>query len=144
MALPGKNSDLYRRLRFYAFGFLLGMLAVSVLYKGKTCQMPGSAKLEELSWQKLEYSEYAECIMKCRDITEAEIKQVFKSGKVNYDESDVHEKPYGRYAVEGITATNKSLRITITDCDTISKVVDAIDLKAGSTICECSESKQVK
>jgi hypothetical protein len=82
MAIPGKNSDLYRRLRFYGFGFLLGLLAVSFIYKGRGCKMPSSAKLEELNWQKLEYTEQGTCYIKCLNLTEDEVKQVMKSGKV--------------------------------------------------------------
>ncbi len=137
MAIEGKNADLFRRLRLYGFGLLLGILAVKFVYKGKGCQMPSSAKLEELSWQKLEYTQHALCRMKCRNITEQEIKQVFKSGKVNYDKSEVHHKPYPTYAVEGITANGKSLRIVIDDVDTISKIVTTIDLKMEKDSCDC-------
>ncbi len=137
MGIPGKHSDLIRRFKLYAFGFLLGMLAVSMLYKGKGCQLPSSAKLEELSWQKLEYTKHGECRMKCRDITEAEIKQLLKSGKVNYDKSNVHDTPYPTYAIEGPTADGQTLRIIIADCDTISKVVTAIDLKMEHDSCDC-------
>ena len=137
MAIQGKNADLIRRLKLYAFGFLLGVLVVSVVYKGKGCQLPGSAKMEELTWQKLEYTKHGECRMKCRNITEAELKQVFKSGQINYDKSDVRNKPCGTYAIEGPTATGKILRIVIADCDTISRVVTAIDLKNEVDSCEC-------
>ncbi len=137
MAIQGKNSELIRRFKLYAFGFVIGMLVVSVVYKGRGCQMPGSAKMEELVWQKLEYTKHAECRMKCRHITEAEIKQVFKSGKINYDKSDVRDKPCGTYAIEGPTGTGKNLRIIIADCDTISKVVTAIDLRMEHDSCNC-------
>ena len=137
MALPGKNSDLYKRFRLYGFGFLIGMLIVSLVYKGKGCQLPNSAKMEELSWQKLEYTKHAECRMQCRHITEADIKQVLKTGKVNYGKSDVHHKPYPTYAIEGISATGKNLRIIIDDVDTISKVVTTIDLAMEKDSCDC-------
>ena len=137
MALPGKNSDLYKRFRLYGFGFLIGMLIVSLVYKGKGCQLPNSAKMEELSWQKLEYTKHAECRMQCRHITEADIKQVLKTGKVNYGKSDVHHKPYHTYAIEGISATGKNLRIIIDDVDTISKVVTTIDLAMEKDSCDC-------
>ena len=142
MAIPGKNSDLIRRFKLYGFGFLLGILIVSVVYKGKGCQMPGSAKLEELNWQKLEYTQHAECRMKCRGITEAEIKAVFKTGKINYDKSDPHDKPFPTYAIEGATADGQKVRIVIADCDTISRVVTAIDLTSDDysdqkDSCEC-------
>jgi hypothetical protein len=122
MGIPGKNSDLIRRFKLYGFGFVLGMLVVSMVYKGKGCQLPSSSKLEELSWQKLEYTKHGECRMKCRNITEAEIK---------------HDKPYPTYAIEGSTTEGQSLRIIIADCDTISKVVTAIDLKMEHDSCDC-------
>jgi hypothetical protein len=137
MAIPSKNADLIRRFKLYGFGLLLGVLIVSVVYKGKGCQMPGSAKLEELSWQKLEYTKHGECRMKCRGISEAEIKQVLKSGKVNYDKSDVHDKPFPTYAVEGVTADGQNVRIVIADCDTISRVVTAINLTSDKDSCDC-------
>lgn len=132
------NSDLVRRFKFYGFGFLLGILAVSVIYKGKGCKMPGSVKLEELSYQKLELTKHAECRMQCRNITLEEIKAVLKSGKINYDKSNVHEKPCGTYAVEGNTADGQNVRIVIADCDTISRVVTAIDLQLENENCDCN------
>lgn len=143
MAIPGKNADLIRRFKLYGFGFVLGLLVVSFVYKGKGCQLPGSNKMEELRWQKLEYSKHATCRMECRHITEAEIKEVLGyheilgKGKVNYDKSDVHEKPYPTYAIEGTTSDGKNLRIVIADCDTISKVVTTIDLKMEHDSCDC-------
>ncbi|MBK7183448.1 MAG: DUF4258 domain-containing protein [Bacteroidetes bacterium] len=137
MAIEGKNSDLFRRLRYYGFGLLLGVLAVSVLYKGKGCQLPGSAKMEELSYQKLELTQHGECRMACRGISLDEIKALMKSGKVNYDKSEVRAEPCGKYAVEGTTADGQSIRVIIADCDTISKVVTAIDLKMENDTCDC-------
>jgi len=143
MAIPGKNADLYRRIKFYGVGFALGLFAVSIIYKGKGCQLPASAKLEELGWQKLEYSKHGACRMECRQITEAEIRELvgkgelLGKGKVNYSKSDVRDKPYPTYAIEGITASGKNLRIVIADCDTISKVVTAIDLKMENDSCDC-------
>lgn len=137
MAIPGKNSDLIRRFKFYGFGFALGLLAVSFIYKGKGCKMPGSVKMEELSYQRLEYTKHGECRMKCRNISEAELKQVLKSGKINYDKSEVHDTPCPTYAVEGKTASGKQLRIVIADCDTLSRVVTAIDLKQETDTCDC-------
>ncbi len=137
MSIPSKNSDLIRRFKLYGFGFLLGILIVSFVYKGRGCQMPASAKLEELSWQKLEYTKHGACRMKCRGITETEIKQVLKTGKVNYDKSDVHDKPFPTYAIEGSTDDGQKVRIIIADCDSISKVVTAIDLRSDIDTCDC-------
>jgi hypothetical protein len=141
MALPSKNSDLYRRLRFYGFGFLLGCLLVSVIFKGRACRMPSSVKLEELAYQHLELTKHGECRMKCRNITEDEIKAVLQSGKINYDKSNVRDTPCGTYAVEGNTADGQHVRIVIADCDTTSRVVTAIDLNqendSEKSDCDC-------
>ena len=143
MAIEGKNSDLYRRFRLYGFGFLIGMLLVSIVYKGKGCQMPNSAKMEELGWQRLEYTKHADCRMKCRNITEAEIREILGTGakrgtgKVNYAKSDVRHKPYPTYAIEGPTEAKRRLRIVIDDVDTISRVVTTIDLSMENDSCDC-------
>jgi len=100
--------------------------------------MPGSLKLEELNYQKLEYTKHAQCRMECRKISETEIKQLLTSGKINYDKSNVHDTPCGTYAVEGVTKEGKNLRIIIADCDTISRVVTTIDLKMENDSCECN------
>ncbi len=143
MAIPGKHSDLIRRLKLYGFGVFLGILVVSFVYKGKGCQLPGSVKMEELGWQKLEYSKHATCRMECRHITESELRELLGNGaspgkgKVNYDKSGVHNKPFSTYAIEGITAGGKNLRFVIADCDTISRVVTAIDLNMENDSCDC-------
>jgi hypothetical protein len=140
MAIKSKNADLYRRLRFYGFGFLLGCLLVSMIFKGRSCQMPGSVKLEELAHQNLELTKHGECRMKCRNISQEEIKGVLTSGKINYDKSNVRDTPCGTYAVEGHTPDGQNIRIIIADCDTISKVVTAIDLNNENDpdICDCN------
>ena len=137
MELPKKNADLYRRFKLYGFGLLLGILLVNFVYKGKGCQMPGSAKLEELSYQKLELTKPGACRMECRNISEAEIKDLLKTGKINYSKSEVRDKPCGTYAVEGTTKDGQNVRIVIADCDTISRVVTAIDLGMEKDSCSC-------
>ena len=101
--------------------------------------MPNSAKLEELSYQHIEYTEKADCIMKCRNITDAEIKQVMKSGKVNYTLSDVHHKPYPTYTIEGPTGTKRNLRIVIEQHGCLAEVI-----VPGSVIREARDNLQLK
>jgi hypothetical protein len=137
MAIPGRNAELIRRFKLYGFGFLLGLLVVSFIYKGRGCQLPSTTKLEELSYQRLEYTRHGACRMACRGITEQEIKALLKTGKINYDKSNVHDQPCGTYAVEGATKDGQQVRIVIADCDTISKVVTAIDLKLDKDTCSC-------
>ena len=138
MLLNRKQSDFFRRLRFYGFGLLMGCLLVSIITKGRACMLPSTLKMEELSSQYLEYTKHAHCRMDCRHISEEDIKQVLKGGSVNYGKSGVHDKPFPTYTVEGATKSGKQLRIVIADCDTISRVVTAIDLGIEKDSCNCN------
>ncbi len=131
------DSRFFYRLRVYLIGFILGIFVVKVLFKGRGgCKMPGTLKIEELRSQYLEYSNHATCRMKCRHISEKEIKEVLNSGSVNYSKSNVQDKPCGTYAVEG-EVNNKNLRIVVADCDTISKIITVIDLSLEKDSCDC-------
>lgn len=120
MAISGKNAALYRRIKFYVFGLLLGSLMVSVMFKGRGCEMPGSVKLGELDYQQLEHTPTGKCLLECNNISEKDLDEVFLSGRINYDESDVHASPYPYYAVEGDIPSGKKIRMLILDVDTVS------------------------
>lgn len=143
MAIPGKNADLIRRFKLYGFGLLLGTLIVSFVYKGKGCQLPGSAKMEELNWQQLEYTDKGTCFATCNEIADSVIKGVLIRGKVNYDKSDVHADPYPTYAIEGSIEGGKNIRMIIVDVDTVSKLqevhyfnIETFELIADD--CDCN------
>jgi hypothetical protein len=137
MSIPGKNADLFRRLRLYGFGFALGILIVSFVYKGEGCQLPGSMKMQELNFQKVEYSEHGTCMLQCRNITPAELHELMKTAKVNYDESDVHAKPFATYAIETTTTEGKQLRVFVTDIDTVTQITSILDLSLIKDTCKC-------
>jgi hypothetical protein len=137
MSIPGKNADLIRRIKLYGLGFVLGILIVSFVYKGRGCQLPASMKMDELNAQKQEYTTLAECTLKCRNISQAELQEFMKKGKVNYDESHVHEKPFATYAVETTSNKGKLLRILIEDADTVTKITSVLDLSLATDTCSC-------
>jgi len=137
MSIPGKNADLIRRLKLYGLGFVFGILIVSFVYKGRGCQLPASMKMDELNAQKQEYTLNAECTLKCRNITSAELHEFMKTGKVNYDESNVHQKPFATYAVETTSGKGKKLRIFIEDIDTITRITSVVDLSLAKDTCKC-------
>ena len=127
---------MWKRFRFYGFGFLLGCLLVSVISKGKACKMPGTVKVEELSSQHLEYTMQATCHMQCLEMNQADVELFLKNGKINYDKSDIHAKPFGKFAVEGKTKTGQLVQIIVTDRDTISEIT-MLDLVENKTPCPC-------
>jgi hypothetical protein len=132
------DSGFFRRLKFYIFGFLIGALAVNILFKGKACRMPATIKLEELNAQRIEYSERALCKMKCVNMNDNEIKELLKKGSINYNESDTHASPCPTYSIEEVNSNKQKIRIVIADCDTISKIMNITNLTTGKDSCQCN------
>jgi hypothetical protein len=84
----------------------------------------------------LEYTHHAKCRMQCRNISQEEVKEIMRDGKINYNKSDVNAMPCPEYAVEGITSDNQRVRIVFAQCDLKSKVVTTIDLNTDWS-CDC-------
>ena len=124
-----------RRIRLYLIGFLFGCVMVYfVLFRGRNRSywFPENRVKEQLMKGNLLFSEHALCRMKCRAISEAEIRDILKNGSVNFRESHPHDAPCPSYAMDGTTADKQNVRIVFSSCDTLTtKVVTAIDL--GST-----------
>lgn len=125
-------------MRFYGFGFLLGCLVVSVITKGRACRMPSTLKQEELYTQPIEFLNDSSCKLQCRGITENEIKEVLKNGNVDYSRSNVHAKPFARYTVEGSSNNGKLICVLADDCDTITKIISAIEVNNKTDTCKCN------
>lgn len=92
---------------------------------------------ERLNRGKLIFTKHGECRMKCRNISEAEVRAIMNDGDINYSKSQVHDKPCPSYAIEGETADGQEVRIVYAYCDSITKVITAIDLKAEVYNCVC-------
>jgi hypothetical protein len=84
----------------------------------------------------LEYSNHARCRMECRHITQAEVEQIMRDGKVNYNKSDLQNARCPRYAIEGLTKDNQDVRIIFAQCNESTTVVTVIDLDREWS-CDC-------
>lgn len=85
----------------------------------------------------LEYSVHAKCRMRCRRITQEEVRDIMQNGTINYAKSDLNDNPCPTYALEGITAKDKQhVRIVFAQCNTKTKVVTCIDLE-NDFACDC-------
>lgn len=84
----------------------------------------------------IEYTEHAKCRMQCRKISQAEVEEIMQDGKINYNKTDVNDKPCPSYALEGITRDGQKVRIVFGQCDYKTKVITCIDLNTDWE-CHC-------
>jgi len=84
----------------------------------------------------LEYSNHAKCRMQCRKISKAEVEEIMKDGKINYNKSDLQNARCPRYALEGITRDDQKVRIVFAQCNEKTEVVTVIDLDTEWS-CNC-------
>lgn len=84
----------------------------------------------------LEYSNHAKCRMQCRKISQKEVEEIMRDGKINYTKSDLQNARCPRYAVEGVTSDNQRVRIVYAQCNESTTVVTVIDLETDFE-CHC-------
>jgi hypothetical protein len=128
------------RARLFFLGFMLGcVLVYLILFRGRNRSywLPENRVKEKLMKGNLIFTTHALCRMKCRAITEEKVKAILKNGNINFQKSHPHDTPCPTYAFEGITADKQLLRIIFASCDSITKVVTAIDLGLEKDTCEC-------
>ncbi len=84
----------------------------------------------------LEYSKHASCRMQCRKISKAEVEEIMRDGKINYNKSDIQNARCPRYALEGNTNDDQRVRIVFAQCNEKTVVVTVIDLETDFA-CDC-------
>ena len=84
---------------------------------------------------KLIFSKHAKCRMDCRKIDESEIREILKSGTINYKKIQ-NDKRGKTYPVEGYTHDKQHVRIVFAPKDDGLVVVTVIDLDTEWS-CDC-------
>ena len=84
----------------------------------------------------IEYSNHATCRMQCRHISQDEVEDIMRNGKINYNKSDLQNARCPRYTLEGITRDNQQVRIVFAQCNESTMVVTVIDLQTEFE-CHC-------
>jgi hypothetical protein len=132
--------DFSRRLKLFLIGIGFGTIIMYfvVLKDRNIYKTPEEIIKIKLSENPLTYSQHGSCRMKCRSISEAEVKELLKSGEVNYGKSKVHDKPCPGYAFEGKTADGQNIRVVFALCEKESRVITAIDLDQQADTCSCN------
>ncbi len=134
----------------YIVLIFLGVLVLLI----KTCKNPSSPKnkREEKNIENnvserglnrnpsnINYSKHARCRMDCRKVTQQEVEDILKNGKINYNKSDLKGAVCNKkYAVEGYSKQdNQHLRIIFAPCNNEVTVVTCIDLDVDYE-CTCN------
>ena len=83
------------------------------------------------------FSKHAKCRMKCRHITQQEVKDILTNGTINYNKSELNDPRGPSYAVEGITKDRQKVRIIFAPKQQHITVVTVIDLEQ-EFVCNCN------
>jgi len=127
--------DFKRRLKLYLFGFLIGLLALMFILKGKKCSNVNEMKLIEITDQSMMLSEKAKCQLKSLNIPQDSLRPYLQAKfRINYDRSEVRAIPCGKLFVEGIKS-DAPFSLVIQDCDTISTIKEFV-LKVPCPACD--------
>lgn len=102
--------------------------------------LPSDEKPEEVkgfnrNTTNLIFSKHAKCRMDCRKIDESEIREILKSGTINYKKIQ-NDKRAKTYPVEGFTHDKQYVRIVFAPKDDGLVVVTVIDLETEWK-CDC-------
>ena len=102
--------------------------------------LPQDEKTEEVegfdrNTAKIIFSKHAKCRMDCRNIDEAEVKEILKNGTINRKKIQ-NDKRGKTYPVEGVTHDKQHVRIVFAPKDDGLVVVTVIDLDTEWK-CDC-------
>lgn len=85
---------------------------------------------------KFYFTKHARCRMKCREITQREIKEILAEGTINYNKSDLNDPQGPTYALEGMTDDRQHVRVIFAPKQQHMSVVTVIDLDVEHQ-CNC-------
>ncbi|MFN4284830.1 MAG: DUF4258 domain-containing protein [Lacibacter sp.] len=78
---------------------------------------------------KLYFSKHARCRMKCRSISQAEVREIIQKAQINKRKSDPAAAGGPRYALEGVSAADRQhIRVIVAPKQRHLTVVTVIDL----------------
>ena len=118
-------------------GILLAILIVVILiFRGKFTQ---GVEYEDFNVEEsaIHFTRHARCRMSCRQISEDEVREIIRQGKLNRRKSDPSDRPCPTYALEGYSSGDRQhIRIVVARCGEITKVITCIDLDKEYS-CNC-------
>jgi hypothetical protein len=129
----------WKRLQFYGIGFGMGLLIVYAMLGNRSCVSNSEMKMQELVYQPFELSPKAQCQLTCLKKNVDLLKIEMRHFEVNYDLSEVHQKPCGIYYIQPKEEFKSKYPFTflINDCDSISKIND-FNITSSAKTCSCN------
>jgi len=86
----------------------------------------------------LVYTKHARCRMDCRKISEEEVREIIRIGKINSKKSDPADRPCPTLAIEGYSSSDQQhIRLILADCEKTIKLITCIDLDKDHS-CSCN------
>lgn len=127
-----------QRLKFYGVGFGIGCLLAFAMIGNRSCVTTNEMKMQELVFQHFEFSEKAQCKLKCLVYNEQLLKIEMRNFEVNYDLTNVHAEPCGTYFIQPKEEFKDiyKFNFVINDCDTTSRILD-INFSDPGMKCDC-------
>ena len=123
-------SNSYRAKQAKISLVILAVLAVLYFFFGKNNTNTSIDRREKaFRHNEIKLTKHAQCRMDCRQIDESEVKDILAKGAINYNKSDLKDKPCPTYALEGITKDNQRVRVVVGDCNNEAVIITVIDLE---------------
>lgn len=132
------DSGIWRRIRLYLVGFIIGLIAVYFIYGNRDLKKltPGLLKLNQLAAQPFHYSDTATCQMKCENINGDEVKDAMTDGKIDSKKSKDFNQRFPMFNFTGHTRNGRFLHIICLQVDSITRIVTVHDSAMKDT-CRC-------
>lgn len=115
---------------------LLLILAVLTVALLKWRQEPKLKEAFDRTPKVLQFTSGARCRMVCRQISEAEIREIMKKGIINFNRSNRRGQPCPIFALQGRTGNGASIRVHFSQCAEATTVMDCYNLERD-TECAC-------
>jgi hypothetical protein len=125
----------WKRLQLYGVGFIIGLIILIIINKNKKCSSPNEIKIEELANQHIAWNPKLDCRLKCLGLDSAQFKNLINNCRVNYERSDVHAEPYGKYTLESKTKDKVMFTLLIIDKGNLSLIDELQESPAAD--CNC-------
>jgi Domain of unknown function (DUF4258) len=129
-----------RRILLFSIGAVAGCMVVYFsLIRGnnRTYWLPGNRVKDLILKSEIIFSAHAKCMMKCRNISPQDVKEIIQNGQVNFSESNVRNTACPSYAIDGSVSENKKIRIIVTTIDSVAEIETAFDFVLKKDSCSC-------